>query len=56
MGSLHNFADNNTFSTFAGTKSESSVILQLESNVITDWFTNDKMIVYPKNVQSKRNT
>ena len=45
MGSLRNFADDNTFSTFAGTKSELSAILQSESDLIIDRFTNEKMIV-----------
>ena len=50
--SLHNFADDNTFSAFAGTILELIDILQSGSEIVTDWFKNNKMIVNPDKFQA----
>ena len=45
IASIHNFADDNTFSAFAESVSKLINILQSESEVITDWFRKNQMIV-----------
>ena len=45
--SLHNFADANTLSAFAETNLELTDILQSGSEIVIDWFKNNKMIVNP---------
>ena len=45
IASVHNFADDNTLSAFAENVSKSINILQNESEVITDWFKKNQMIV-----------
>ena len=44
---IHNFADDNTLSAFAENVSKLINILQSESEVITDWFKENQMIVNP---------
>ena len=51
IASVHNFADDNTLSAFAENVSKLINILQSESEVITDWFKKNQMIVNPDNVQ-----
>ena len=48
--SVHNFTDD-TLSTFAETVSKLINILQSESEVITDWFKKNQMIVNPDKFQ-----
>ena len=50
--SLHNFADDNTLSAFAETILELIDILQLGSEIVIDWFENNKMIVNPDKFQA----
>ena len=50
--SLHNFADDNTLSAFAETILELIDILQSGSEIVIDWFKNNKMIVNPDKVQA----
>ena len=45
--SLHNFANDNTLSAFAETILELIDILQSGSEIVIDWFKNNKMIVNP---------
>ena len=45
--SLHNFADDNTLSAFAEKILELIDILQSGSEIVIDWFKNNKMIVNP---------
>ena len=45
--SVHSFADDNTLSAFAENVSKLINILQNESEVITDWFKENRMIVNP---------
>ena len=49
--SLHNFADDNTLSAFAETILELIDILQSGSEIVIDWFKNNKMIVDPDKLQ-----
>ena len=42
---VHNFEDDNTLSAFAETVSKLINVLQSESEVITDWFIKNQMIV-----------
>ena len=42
---VHNFEDDNTLSAFAETISKLINVLQSESEVITDWFIKNQMIV-----------
>ena len=48
---IHNFADDNTLSAFAENVSKLINILQSESEVITDWFKENQMIVNPDKFQ-----
>ena len=48
---VHNFADDNTLSAFAEYISKLINILQSESEVITDWFKKNQMIVNPDKFQ-----
>ena len=50
--SLHNFADDNTLSAFAETILELIEILQSGSEIVFDWFKNNKMIVNPDKFQA----
>ena len=49
--SVHSFADDNTVSTFAENVSKLINILQSKSEVITDWFKENQMIVNPDKFQ-----
>ena len=49
-GSLHNFADENTC--FAETILDLIDILQSGSEIVIDWFKNNKMIVNPDKFQT----
>ena len=49
--SIHNLADDNTLSAFAENVSKLINILQSESEVITDWFKKNQMIVNPDKFQ-----
>ena len=49
--SVHNFADDSTLSTFAENVSKLINTLQGESEVITDWFKKNQMIVNPDKFQ-----
>ena len=51
IASVHDFADDNTLSAFAETVSELINILQSDSEVITDWFKKNQMIVNPDKFQ-----
>ena len=51
MASVHNFADDNTLSAFAENVSKLINILQIESEVITDWFKKNQTIVNPDKFQ-----
>ena len=51
IASVHNFADDNTLSAFAENVSKLINILQSESEVITDWFRKNQMIVNPDKFQ-----
>ena len=51
IASLHNFSDHNTLSAFAENVSKLINILQRESEVITDWFKKNQMIVNPDKFQ-----
>ena len=48
---VHNFEDDNTLSAFAETVSNIINVLQSESEVITDWFIKNQMIVNPDKLQ-----
>ena len=50
--SLQNFADDNTLSAFAETILEMIDVLQSGSEIIIDWFKNNKMIVNPDKFQA----
>ena len=50
--SLHNFADGNTLYAFAKTILELIDILQSGSEIVIDWFKNNKMIVNPDKFQA----
>ena len=54
--SLHNFADDNTLSAFAETILELIDILQSGSEIVIDWFKNNKMIVNPDKFQARVTT
>ena len=45
IASVHNFVDDNTLSAFAKNVSKLINILQSESEVMTDWFKKNQMIV-----------
>ena len=49
---VHNFADDNTLTTFAQNVGTLISILESESNIATDWFETNKMIVNPGKFQS----
>ena len=49
---LYNFADDNTLSAFATTVSRLIKILESESEVVTDWFKKNKMVVNPDKFQA----
>ena len=51
IASVHNFSDHNTLSAFAENVSKLINILQRESEVITDWFKKNQMIVNPDKFQ-----
>ena len=51
IASVHNFSDDNTLSAFAENVSKLINILQSESEVITDWFKKNQMMVNPDKVQ-----
>ena len=51
IASVHNFADDNRLSAFAENVSKLINILQSESEVITDWFKKNQMIVNPDEFQ-----
>ena len=46
--SVHNFADNKTFASFASTRKELLSILELECETGITWLHNNKMIVNPE--------
>ena len=48
---VHNFEDDNTLSAFAETVSKLIIVFQSESEVITDWFIKNQMIVNPDKLQ-----
>ena len=50
--SLHNFADDNTLSAFAETILELIDILQSGSEIVSDWFKNNKVIANPDKLQA----
>ena len=50
--SMHNFADDNSLSAAAKTVTELKNTLQSESEVIINWFKNNKMIVNPEKFQA----
>ena len=49
---MHNFADDNSLSAAAKTVTELKNTLQSESEVIINWFKNNKMIVNPEKFQA----
>ena len=49
---MHNFPDNNSLSAAAKTVTELKNTLQSESEVIINWFKNNKMIVNPEKFQA----
>ena len=49
---VHNFADDNTLTTFAQTVGTLISILESESKIAIDWFETNKMIVNPSKFQS----
>ena len=49
---MHNFADDNSLSAAAKTVTELKNTLQSESEVIINWFKNNKMIVNPEKLQT----
>ena len=51
MASVHDFTDDNTLSAFAETVSKLINILQSDSEVITDWFKKNQIIVNPDKFQ-----
>ena len=51
IASVHNFADDSTLSAFGENVSKLINILQGESEVITDWFKKNQMIVNPDKFQ-----
>ena len=51
IASVHNFADDNTLSAFAENVSQLINIFQSGSEVITDWFKKNQMIVNPDKFQ-----
>ena len=51
IASVHDFADDNTLSAFAETVSKLINVLQSDSEVITDWFKKNQMIVNPDKFQ-----
>ena len=50
--SIHNFADDNTLSTWANTVSDLINKLELDSNIAIEWFKMNKMIVNPDKFQA----
>ena len=50
--SLHNFGGGNTLSAFAETILELIDVLQSGSEIVIDWFKNNKMIVNPDKFQA----
>ena len=53
VASAHNFADDNTFSSFAKTTIENLIsILESESEIAINWFKNNHMIVNPGKFQA----
>ena len=50
--SVHNFADNNTLSSFARTIKNLVSILESESSCAINWFTDNSMIVNPDKFQA----
>ena len=51
IASVHNFADDNRLSAFAENVSKLINILQSESELITDWFKKNQMMVNPDKFQ-----
>ena len=49
---VHNFADDNTLTTFAQNVRNLISVLESESNIAIDWFETNKMIVNPGKFQS----
>ena len=49
---VHNFADDNTLTTFAQNVLNLISVLEFESNIAIDWFKTNKMIVNPRKFQS----
>ena len=49
---MHNFADDNSLSAAAKTVKELKNTLQSESEVVTNWFKNNKMIFNPEKFQA----
>ena len=49
---VHNFADDNTLTTFAQNVWNLISVLESESNIAIDWFETNKMIVNPGQFQS----
>ena len=49
---MHNFADDNSLSAAAKSVTELKSILQSESEVIINWFKNNKIIVNPEQFQA----
>ena len=50
--SIHNFADDNTISGWANTVSDLINKLELDSNIVMEWFQMNKMIVNPDKFQA----
>ena len=49
---VHNFADDNTLTTFAQNVRNAMSVLESESNIVIDWFETNKMILSPGKFQS----
>ena len=49
---VHNFADDNTLTTFAQNVQNLISVLKSESNITIDWFETNKMMVNPGKFQS----
>ena len=49
---VHNFADDNTLTTFAQNVETLISVLECEGNIAIDWFETNKMIVDPGKFQS----
>ena len=52
IASMHNFADDNTVSSWGETLSELIDTLESERNIAIDWFTKNEMIINPDKFQA----